>query len=142
MTFSPFQCDKCKRVYTRKSLYTRHLKEVGPESSSTTAKRTRQCPHRTVEADEPYRIRKATYDALWAIQLTQAQVDAAAAIIKEYNGKLPGRRRRTQNANESDLRDAPASVNTELSQSTDPEVQLTQQRGKFFIRKCFVFLIS
>ena len=50
MTFSPFQCDRCKRVYTRKSLYTRHLKEV-PQDSST-ARRTRQCPHRLVEQDE------------------------------------------------------------------------------------------
>lgn len=101
MTFSPFQCDRCKRVYTRKSLYTRHLKEV-PQDSST-ARRTRQCPHRLVEQDESYRIRKNTYEALWAIQLSQEQVDIAANIISQYNGKLPGRRRRTQSTTEPEL---------------------------------------
>lgn len=112
MTFSPFQCDRCKRVYTRKSLYTRHLKEV-PQDNST-SRRTRQCPHRLVEQDESYRIRKTTYEALWAIQLSQEQVDNAANIISQYNGKLPGRRRRTQSTTEHEI---PTVVSADASQS-------------------------
>ncbi|KAH8155081.1 uncharacterized protein LAJ45_00090 [Morchella importuna] len=112
MTFSPFQCDRCKRVYTRKSLYTRHLKEV-PQDNST-SRRTRQCPHRLVEQDESYRIRKTTYEALWAIQLSQEQVDNAANIISQYNGKLPGRRRRTQSTTEHEI---PTAVSADASQS-------------------------
>lgn len=97
MNFSPFQCDNCMRVYTRKSLYTRHLKGVSQEG---TTGQIRQCPHRATEQDEAFRIRKKTYEALWAIQVTQDQVNNAIDIINQHNnGALPSRRRRTQNIN-------------------------------------------
>lgn len=94
MNFSPFQCENCKRVYTRKSLYTRHLKE-SPGSR-------RQCPNRQAGPDDAFYFRKETYTALWAIQVTQEQVDRAVRIINQHNDNLPSRRRRTPNVNDID----------------------------------------
>ncbi|CAZ85617.1 unnamed protein product [Tuber melanosporum] len=102
MSFSPFQCETCKRVYTRKSLYTRHLKGVDQTSSQQTRGHSRQCPNRAMEADDAFYYRKETYAALWAIQTTQEQVEKAVNTIETHNGMLPSRRRRTQNQNETE----------------------------------------
>lgn len=132
MNFSPFQCEKCMRVYTRKSLYTRHLKEVGQESKT---RRTRQCPHRAVEPDEAFHIRKRTYEALWAIQVTQDQVDNAISVIKQHNnGALPSRRRRTPNINGSE----PSEITIlepkrlQIPQPTNHHLYGRDERGKFY----------
>lgn len=126
MDFSPFQCEKCMRVYTRKSLYTRHLKEVSPEG---TARRTRQCPNKETEPDKTFHIRKRTYEALWAIQLTQGQVDDAINIIKQHNGTLPSRRRRTQNINVPDD-SVPVAAGRQLPQSAGHPFHSRDERGK------------
>ncbi|KAG0633958.1 hypothetical protein HOY80DRAFT_1141038 [Tuber brumale] len=102
MAFSPFQCETCKRVYTRKSLYTRHLKDVDQPGSHQARGPSRQCPNRAMEADDAFYIRKQTYAALWAIQTTQEQVDKAVSTIMTNNGMLPSRRRRIQNHNETE----------------------------------------
>lgn len=120
------------RVYTRKSLYTRHLKEVGQESKT---RRTRQCPHRAVEPDEAFHIRKRTYEALWAIQVTQDQVDNAISVIKQHNnGALPSRRRRTPNINGSE----PSEITIlepkrlQIPQPTNHHLYGRDERGKFY----------
>jgi len=102
MSFSPFQCENCKRVYTRKSLYTRHLKDADQNGSQQKRGPCRECPNRKMDADDAFYIRKETYAALWAVQTTQEQVDKAVSIIKRHNGALPDRRRRTQNQNEAE----------------------------------------
>lgn len=119
------------RVYTRKSLYTRHLKEVNQEG---TTKRIRQCPHRAVEPDEAFRIRKKTYEALWAIQLTQDQVNNAISVIKQHNnGALPGRRRRTQNINGPEPSDNTVLVTEglQIPHSADLHLHGRDVSGKF-----------
>lgn len=131
LNFSPFQCERCMRVYTRKSLYTRHLKEVSQEG---TTKRIRQCPHRAVEPDEAFRIRKKTYEALWAIQVTQDQVNNAINVIKQHNnGALPDRRRRTQNISGPEPLEATGLVaeGLQIPQSTDQHLHGRDGRGKF-----------
>ncbi|RPB02265.1 hypothetical protein L873DRAFT_1787664 [Choiromyces venosus 120613-1] len=110
MTFSPFQCETCKRVYTRKSLYTRHLRGVDQTGSQQKRGPARQCPNRAMDADDAFYIRKETYAALWAIQITQEQVDKAVSTIKRHNGMLPSRRRRTQNQNETETSEMPLLV--------------------------------
>lgn len=121
------------RVYTRKSLYTRHLKEVSQEG---TTKRIRQCPHREVELDEAFRIRRKTYEALWAIQVTQDQVDNAIGVIRQHNnGALPSRRRRTQNINGPELPEVAVLVTQgpQLPKSADQHLHRkgNHERGKF-----------
>ncbi|CUS12151.1 unnamed protein product [Tuber aestivum] len=102
ITFSPFQCETCKRVYTRKSLYTRHLKDVDGTHTNDKRGPRRMCPNREIDADDAFYVRKETYAALWAIQTTQDQVDKAISTISTHNGMLPGRRRRTQNPHETE----------------------------------------
>ena len=100
MSFSPFQCENCKRVYTRKSLYTRHLKDADQNGPQQKRGPCRECPNRKMDADDAFYVRKETHATLWAIQTTQEQVDRAVGIIRRHNGALPTRRRRVQNQNE------------------------------------------
>jgi len=133
MNFSPFQCENCKRVYTRKSLYTRHLKDVDQTGSQPKRGPSRECPNRKMDADEAFYIRKDIHAALWAIQTVQEQVDWAVSIIKRNNGALPTRRRRTQNQNESE----PSEIRP-LTLGTSPPFGNHPQACKFFssLRLC------
>lgn len=72
------------------------------QSGSQTNQTGRKCLNKAVDADKAFYIRKETYEALWAIQVTQDQVDRAVSVINRHNGSLPGRRRRTQNTSEVD----------------------------------------
>jgi len=127
MAFSPFQCENCKRVYTRKSLYTRHLKDVDHAGSQQKRGPCRECPNRKMDADSAFYIRKDTYAALWAIQTVQEQVDRAVSIIKRHNGALPSRRRRTQNQNETE----PSEMRLLTLGSSPPLGNRTQACGFF-----------
>lgn len=89
MRFSPFQCRNCKRVFTRLSLETRHLRQ-----DSNAEGNQRHCPNSPVADDRNYQIRCEVRDALWDIHTTQEEVDRAVRLIMHYNGHLEERRRR------------------------------------------------
>jgi len=86
MEFSPFQCAKCKRVFTRLALETRHLQKQDTGN--------RICPNEPQTGDKNYQARCRVRDALWGIRTKQEEVNKAVLLIKDCNGRLEGRKRR------------------------------------------------
>lgn len=96
MTFSPFQCRNCKRVFTRLSLETRHLRQDDQVPGSP-----RHCPNSPVPDDSNFMARCDVRNALWNIHTAQHEVDTAVRLIAHYNGRLEERRRRVPAARSS-----------------------------------------